>query len=116
MTIETMDDLPETPLQDVKPARGRFNNGNVMPMLERSYPAPQIQVMRDHGVDQRMMFGINPYYMALVRGDEHRGANGELVLPAMPPSKPLEAMVVPILAEAEDMSGEKDRSNQIRYS
>jgi len=38
MTIETMDDLPETPLQDVKPARGRFNNGNVMPLLERFYP------------------------------------------------------------------------------
>ena len=116
MTIETMDDLPETPLQDVKPARGRFNNGNVMPMLERFYPAPQIQVMRDHGVDQRMMFGINPYYMALVRGEEYRDAEGKVVLPAMPPSKPLEALVVPILAEAEDMSGEKDPSNQIRYS
>ena len=98
MTIETMDDLPETPLQDVKPARGRFNNGNVMPMLERFYPAPQIQVMRDHGVDQRMMFGINPYYMALVRGEEYRDAEGKVVLPAMPPSKPLEALVVPILA------------------
>lgn len=116
MTIESMDDLPDTPLQDVKPARGRFNSNNVVPLLQRFYPAEQIQVMRDHGVDQRMMFGINPYYMALVRGEEYRDAEGRLQLPAMPPSKPLEALVVPILAEAEDMSGEKDPSNQIRYS
>ncbi|MBW8831779.1 MAG: hypothetical protein JF606_20635 [Burkholderiales bacterium] len=116
MMIVTMEDLPDTPLQDLKPARGRFNSNNVVPLLERFYPAQQIQVMRDHGVDQRMMFGINPYYMALVRGEEYRDAEGKVVLPAMPPSKPLEALVVPILAEAEDMSGEKDPSNQIRYS
>src|SRR5438132_9724977 len=116
MDIEMMEDLPETPLSDVKPARGRFNNNNVVPLLETFYPAAQIQVMREHGVDQRMMFGINPYYMALVKGHEHRDASGTLLLPAMPPSKPLEALVVPILAEADDMSGEKDPSNQIRYS
>ena len=116
MTIQSMDDLPDTPLQDVKAARGRFNNNSVAPLLEKFYPVEQIQIMRDHGVDQRMMFGINPYYMALVKGHEHRDAKGELQLPAMPPSKPLEALVVPILAEADDMSGEKDPSNQIRYS
>src|SRR5438105_1034675 len=116
MTIETLDDLPDTRLQELKPARGRFNSNSVVPLLERFYPSQQIQVMRDHGVDQRMMFGINPYYMALVRGEEYRNAAGDVVLPAMPPSKPLEALVVPILAEAEDMSGEKDPSNQIRYS
>lgn len=72
--------------------------------------------MHDHGADQRMMFGINPYYMALVRGEEYRDTEGQVVLHAMPPSKLLEALVVPILAEAEDVSGEKDPSNQIRYS
>ena len=116
ITIESMDDLPETPLQDVKPARGRFSNGAVAPLLEKFYPVQQIQIMRDHGVDQRMMFGINPYYMALVKGEEYRAASGQVLLPAMPPSKPLEALVVPILAEADDLSGEKDPSNQIRYS
>jgi L-lysine 2,3-aminomutase len=116
MPIESPDDLPETALPDLKPARGRFNSNNVVPLLQRFYPPEQIQVMRDHGVDQRMMFGINPYYMALVRGEEYRDAAGEVLLPAMPPSKPLEALVVPILAEAADMSGEKDPSNQIRYS
>ena len=115
-SIESMEDLPDTPLQDVKAARGRFNNKSVIPLMETFYPADQIQVMRDHGVDQRMMFGINPYYMALVKGDEYRNAAGDVELPAMPPSKPLEALVVPILAEADDMSGEKDPSNQIRYS
>jgi L-lysine 2,3-aminomutase len=114
--IESPDDLPETALPEVKPARGRFNSNNVVPLLQRFYPPEQIQVMRDHGVDQRMMFGINPYYMALVRGEEYRAPDGEVLLPAMPPSKPLEALVVPILAEAADMSGEKDPSNQIRYS
>ncbi len=116
ITIQSMDDLPETPLQDVKPARGRFSNGAVAPLLEKFYPVQQIQVMRDHGVDQRMMFGINPYYMALVKGEEYRDGAGQVLLPAMPPSKPLEALVVPIMAEADDLSGEKDPSNQIRYS
>lgn len=114
--IESPEDLPETALQDVKPARGRFNSNNVVPLLQRFYPPEQIQTMRDNGVDQRMMFGINPYYMALVRGEEYRNADGQVLLPAMPPSKPLEALVVPILAESADMSGEKDPSNQIRYS
>jgi L-lysine 2,3-aminomutase len=116
MTIESMDDLPDTPLQDIKPARGRFHQNNVVPLLEKFYPVQQIQVMRDHGVDQRMMFGINPYYMALVKGDGFCNADGSVELPKMPPSKALEALVVPILAEADDLSGEKDPSNQIRYS
>ena len=114
--IESPDDLPDTALPDVKPARGRFNSNNVVPLLERFYPVEQIQVMRDHGVDKRMMFGINPYYMALVKGEAYHDGEGKLLLPAMPPSKPLEALVVPILSEAEDMTGEKDPSNQIRYS
>nr|WP_297353749.1 hypothetical protein [uncultured Caldimonas sp.] len=116
MTTEMLDDLPETPVQDVKPARGRFNNNNVVPLLQAFYPADQIEVMRERGVDQRMMFGINPYYMALVKGEEFRSPAGEVLVPAMPPSKPLEALVIPIMAEADDMSGEKDPSNQIRYS
>ncbi len=110
------DELPETPLSDAKPARGRFNNASVVPLLQSFYPPEQISRMRDAGVDQRMMFGINPYYMALIQGREHRDAEGRLLLPAMPPSDALQALVVPILAEAADMSGEKDPSNQIRYS
>jgi L-lysine 2,3-aminomutase len=115
-SMDPIDEIPETPVQELKPARGRFNNSSVLPLLQKFYPVEQIQVMRDHGVDQRMMFGINPYYMALVKGEEYRDASGAIVLPAMPPSKPLEALVVPILAEAEDMNGEKDPSNQIKYS
>ncbi len=116
MNIESMDDLPDTPLQDFKAARGRFNNKSVIPLMSSFYPPEQVQVMQDRGVDQRMMFGINPYYMALVKGEQLLGADGGQILPAMPPSQPLEALVVPILAEADDMSGEKDPSNQIRYS
>lgn len=116
MTFASLEDLPVTPMQEVKPARGRFDNSQVAPLLEKFYPIEQIHVMREKRVDERMMFGINPYYMALIRGEEFRNSLGEVVLPAMPPSKPLEALVVPILAEADDMSGEKDPSNQIKYS
>ena len=48
--IESMDDLPDTPLQDIKAARGRFNSKNVIPLMEAFYPAEQIQVMRDKGL------------------------------------------------------------------
>jgi lysine 2,3-aminomutase len=116
MTIDSIDTIPDTPLPDLKPARGRFNSSNVIPSLQRFYSPEQIQAMRDHGVDTRMMFGINPYYMALVQGEQHADPDGNAVLPRMPPSKALEALVVPILTETVDMSGEKDPSNQIRYS
>lgn len=114
--IDVADLVQDTPLQDLKPARGRFHQNAVIPLLQRFYEPPQIEQMRERGVDQRMMFGINPYYMALVQGTALHDASGAVVLPQMPPSKPLEALVVPILAEADDMSGEKDPSNQIKYS
>lgn len=109
-------DFPDTPLQDFKPARGRFHQNAVIPLLATFYSPPQIEQMREKGVDQRMMFGINPYYMALVNGTPLCDKDGRQVLPAMPPSEPLKALVVPVLAEADDLSGEKDPSNQIRYS
>src|SRR5688572_5862940 len=116
MKAEQLDDLPDTPMQQVKPARGRFNSPTVLPLMQRFYRPEEVLAMRERRVDDRMMFGINPYYMALVKGEEYRSADGELELPAMPPSSPLEALVVPIMAEADDMSGELDPSNQNRYS
>ncbi len=109
-------EIPESPMQDVKPTRGRFTNSNVFNMLKEFYSEEQVKQMQDTGVDQRMMFGINPYYMALVRGQEHKDSTGKTVLPKMPASKPLEHLVIPIQAEAHDISGEKDPSNQQKYS
>src|SRR4051812_14854381 len=90
--------LPETPLADVKPIRGRFNRENVTGMLRQFYDEPTIRRMQEHGVDSRMIFGINAYYMALVRGEEVKDAAGATLLPAMPPSLPLQNMVVPVVA------------------
>lgn len=108
--------LPETELTDVKPIRGRFEKEGVFKVLRSFYDEDSIRKMQDSGVDSRMVFGLNSYYMALVKGEGMKDASGETILPLMPPSIPLQHLVVPIIAEAVDRSGEKDPSNQIRYS
>ncbi len=114
--IEVPENLPDTQLAEVKPIRGRFAQQHVAKALEEFYDKDQIKLMQDNGVDQRMVFGINSYYMALVKGEGLKDSTGNEVLPVMPPSPPLQSLVVPVVAEAIDKSGEKDPSNQIRYS
>ena len=114
--IEVPDNLPDTELSAVKPVRGLFEKKHVADALANFYDDEQVKQMQDKGVDKRMVFGINSYYMALVKGGGFKTAAGEDILPAMPPSAPLQHLVVPIVAEAADTSGEKDPSNQIRYS
>ncbi len=119
MTASTPIDVPELPdteLSQVKPIRGRFEKEGVFNVLRNFYSEEQIKGMQEKGVDSRMVFGINSYYMALVKGEGLSDANGNILLPAMPPSPALQHLVVPIVAEAIDKSGEKDPSNQIRYS
>ena len=108
--------LPETELANVKPIRGRFDKEGVFNTLRNFYDEDSIRKMQATGVDSRMVFGINSYYMALVNGEGVTDAAGNIVLPPMPPSAALQHLVVPIVAEAIDKSGEKDPSNQIRYS
>jgi len=112
----TQPELPETPLAEVKPIRGRFDRENVFNTLRNFYEENQIKQMQDSGVDSRMVFGINSYYMALVKGEGLNDSKGEVILPVMPASNALQHLVVPVVAEAIDKSGEKDPSNQIRYS
>jgi len=114
--IQVPDNLPDTALAEVKPIRGRFGQQHVAKALEEFYDKDQIKQMQDSGVDQRMVFGINSYYMGLVKGEGVKDSAGNEILPAMPPSVPLQHLVVPVVAEAIDKSGEKDPSNQIRYS
>lgn len=109
-------ELPDTELSEVKPIRGRFEKEGVFNVLRNFYNEEQIRGMQEKGVDSRMVFGINPYYMALVKGEGLQDSKGNVILPAMAPSKALQSLVVPIVAEAIDKSGEKDPSNQIRYS
>jgi lysine 2,3-aminomutase len=108
--------LPETELANVKPIRGRFDKEGVFNTLRNFYDEDSIRKMQASGVDSRMVFGINSYYMALVNGEGMKDAAGNIVLPPMPPSAALQHLVVPIIAEAIDISGERDPSNQIRYS
>lgn len=109
-------ELPETALAEVKPIRGRFDKQNVFDTLRNFYDEAQIKLMQERGVDSRMVFGINSYYMALVKGEGLNNVHGDIILPSMPPSVALQHLVVPVVAEAMDKSGEKDPSNQIRYS
>jgi lysine 2,3-aminomutase len=108
--------LPDTELSEFKPIRGRFEKEGIFNVLRGFYGEEQIRVMQDKGVDSRMVFGINAYYMALIRGEGLKDSAGSEILPAMPPSVPLQHLVVPVVAEAADVSGERDPSNQIRYS
>jgi lysine 2,3-aminomutase len=108
--------IPETELASVKPIRGRIEKENVFKTLQNFYDEETIRKMQQSGVDSRMVIGLNSYYMALVKGEGLKGAGEEILLPAMPPSAALQNLVVPIIAEAMDTSGEKDPSNQIRYS
>ena len=114
--IQVPDNLPDSELAEVKPIRGRFGQQHVAKALEEFYDKDQIKTMQDNGVDQRMVFGINSYYMALVKGEGLKDTAGHEILPVMPPSSFLQNLVVPVVAEAIDKSGEKDPSNQIRYS
>ncbi|HEU0117276.1 MAG TPA: hypothetical protein VFR09_01475 [Alphaproteobacteria bacterium] len=109
-------ELPDTDLAEVKPIRGRFEKEGVFNVLRNFYDEAQIKAMQEQGVDSRMVFGINSYYMALVKGEGLQDSNGNVILPPMAPSESLTHLVVPIVAEAVDKSGEKDPSNQIRYS
>ncbi len=109
-------DLPETDLSAVKPIRGHFGRHGVDNILRNFSDKSSIHDMQEKGVDNRMMFGINPYYMALVKGEGLTDAEDKEILPVMPPSKPLQHLVVPIITEVADISGEKDPSNQNHYS
>lgn len=109
-------ELPDTELSEVKPIRGRFEKEGVFNVLRNFYDEDKIRLMQEKGVDSRMVFGINSYYMAIVKGEALADSKGNEIVPAMPPSVPLQHLVVPIVAEAADMSGEKDPSNQMRYS
>lgn len=109
-------EVPDTELSEVKPIRGRFEKEGVFNVLRNFYDEDKIRQMQEQGVDKRMVFGINSYYMSIVKGEELKDSNGNEILPAMPPSIPLQHLVVPVVAEAMDVSGEKDPSNQMRYS
>lgn len=115
--VLTSNPVPATDMRSLPViTRGRFDNEQVVEvLLQQNFTPDEIGRMRDAGVDNRMMFGSNTYLDALKFGGGLQ-MDGRTVLPNMPPSKPLQALTSPSLNETNNLSGEKDPSNQLRYS
>ncbi len=110
-------EMPRTDLEQFPITRGRFDARKVETLLHKIYSASEVEEMKAAGVDKRMVFGINPHYLALVLGGGLKDeATGREILPDMPASPALLALVMPRLGESFDMSGEIDPSNQNRYA
>lgn len=110
-------EIPRTDLTALPITRGRFDAKKVETLLQQIYSPKEVEEMKVAGVDQRMLFGINPHYFALVAGGGLKcEITGKQLVPDMPPSAPLAALVMPRLGEMFDASGEKDPSNQNRYN
>jgi L-lysine 2,3-aminomutase len=106
----------KTDLKALTITRGRFDRSKVRSYLEQIFDPDEIAAMGKDGVDERMMFGINPHYHALATGSALKDANGDELVPEMPPSKAILALIMPRLNEALDLAGEADPSNQMRYT
>jgi lysine 2,3-aminomutase len=111
-----VENIPETDLSGVPVTRGRFNNEKVRRLLSENLGEHEFSRLLDARVDERMMFGINPYYLALAVGGGFRDRSGKFVLPEMPPSQALLALVMPHAAETVDLEGERDPSSQNLFS
>lgn len=108
--------IADTEMSSLTIVRGRINRDSVREILSSLYSDAEIERMRAQGVDQRMIFGINPHYMALALGGGLNSSDGTPLVPDMPPSKAILALVMPRLDEAIDLSGQADPSNQMHYS
>ena len=109
-------EIPKSSLKHVAPLRGRFEHARVSKLMQAIYGEEKFALMKERGVDKRMMFGTNPHYQALAMGEELKTVEGEVLVPKMPPSLPIAALIMPRLEETFDMSGAKDPSNQMRYT
>ncbi len=109
-------DIPKTRMKHVRPLRGRFTHERVDALLRDIYNEDEYTEMKESGVDKRMMFGINAHYQALVMGEELIDENGEVLVPEMPPSLPIAALILPRLEETFSLEGAKDPSNQMNFT
>ncbi|NJO37861.1 MAG: hypothetical protein HC871_09915 [Rhizobiales bacterium] len=108
--------MGKTDLKALTITRGRFDRSKVRSYLEQIFDPDEIDAMGKQGVDERMMFGINPHYHALATGSALMDADGEVLVPEMPPSRSILALIMPRLDESLDLAGEIDPSNQMKYA
>lgn len=109
-------DIPKTHMRHLRPLRGRFTHERVSALLQDIYNEKEYREMQEAGVDARMMFGTNPHYQALAIGEELCDIDGNVLVPQMPPSKAIGALILPRLNEAISMEGAKDPSNQMNFT
>lgn len=114
--IAVPESVTKTDVSELNLIRGRFSKGKVRKYLEEVFSPDEIAEMEKEGVDQRMVFGINPHYHALAIGGGLKLKDGTELLPDMPPSKPVLALIMPRIRETMDMEGEQDPSNQMKYT
>ncbi len=116
MSINIPENIPETDVDNLPITRGRFNQAKVHSLLKEVFSEDEIDAMKLEGVDKRMVFGINPHYYSLACGGGLQNDKGEVLLPDMPASPSILALVMPRLGEALDMSGQADPSGQMDHS
>lgn len=110
------EDIPKTRIKYVRPLRGRFTHNRVDELLRSIYSPDEYEEMKKSGVDKRMMFGTNPHYQALVMGEELIDQDDNVMVPEMPPSLPIAALILPRLNETMSLDGAKDPSNQMNFT
>ncbi len=112
--------VPETVVDsanDIMMVLGTPNMPKVKTQLQEYYNEEEITTMTNAGVFERMKFGINPYYNAIVTGGGFVPKDGSPALPAMPASEAVRNLVVPVIAEVSSgTEGDKDPSNQNKYA
>ncbi len=114
--IRTDERVPKSNMRPVRPLRGRFTHSRVSELLLEIHGEEEYEAMKEAGVDKRMMFGTNPHYQALVMGEELQDFEGNILVPKMPPSKAIGALILPRLDETFSMEGAKDPANQMNFT
>ena len=114
--IRTDKRVPKSNMRPVRPLRGRFTHKRVSELLTAIHGEEEYAEMAEAGVDKRMMFGTNPHYQALVMGEELQDLEGNVLVPEMPPSEAIGALILPRLNEVYSMEGAKDPSNQMNFT
>ncbi|MGB0718920.1 MAG: hypothetical protein ACPGRX_00505 [Bdellovibrionales bacterium] len=114
--IRTDSNVPKSNMRPVRPLRGRFTHDRVSKLLLQIHGEEEYEAMKEAGVDKRMMFGTNPHYQALVMGEELQDHDGNVLVPEMPPSQAIAALILPRMNEVFSLEGAKDPSNQMNFT
>jgi len=98
---------------------GNLDNPKIAALLDKIMDKDELkalhQIQKD-STDRNVRFKTNEHYTAIITGKGYKSKNGEVLVPPMPPSKPVRKMIAPRIAAFKDMTGEADPSDQLSYS